>query len=88
MHRGGIIDEQALLTALDSRASWAGAGLDVFENEPSPLPALLAHPKVLATPHIGGSTAEAQERIGIEMADRIIEFFAHPTLLNAQLPAF
>lgn len=72
--RGGTVDEQALLEALDS-GKLAFAGLDVFDNEPTPLQALLSHPKVSLTPHIGASTNEAQERIGTELANLIIEFF-------------
>lgn len=72
--RGGTIDEQALLAALDN-GKLAFAGLDVFENEPTPLQALLSHPKVSLTPHIGASTNEAQERIGTELANLIIDFF-------------
>jgi D-3-phosphoglycerate dehydrogenase / 2-oxoglutarate reductase len=72
--RGGIIDEEALLEALNS-GKVAGAGLDVFENEPSPREALLKHPNVSCTPHIGASTVEAQSYIGMELADKIIAFF-------------
>jgi D-3-phosphoglycerate dehydrogenase / 2-oxoglutarate reductase len=69
--RGGVIDEAALLKGLEN-GTVAMAGLDVFENEPTPNPALLSHPRIIATPHIGASTAEAQERIGIELAEKII----------------
>lgn len=72
--RGGTIDEQALIEALDS-GKVAFAGLDVFDNEPTPLQAILSHPKVSLTPHIGASTNEAQERIGTELANLIIEHF-------------
>jgi D-3-phosphoglycerate dehydrogenase len=72
--RGGLIEEQALLDALNS-GKVAGAGLDVFDNEPTPLPALLKHPKISCTPHIGASTLEAQSYIGMELADKIINFF-------------
>ncbi len=72
--RGGTIDEQALLTALDS-GKVAFAGLDVFDNEPTPRPEILTHPKISLTPHIGASTNEAQERIGTELASLIIDFF-------------
>lgn len=72
--RGGVIDEAALLAALDA-GKIAGAGLDVFENEPTPLVALLRHPKVSCSPHIGASTMEAQAYIGMELADKIIGFF-------------
>jgi D-3-phosphoglycerate dehydrogenase len=72
--RGGVVDEVALFEALES-GQVAGAGLDVFVNEPTPSESLLKHPKVSATPHIGASTAEAQERIGVEMAKKLIDFF-------------
>lgn len=72
--RGGVIDEQALIAALDE-GKLAFAGLDVFENEPTPSEAVLGHPKISLSPHIGASTVEAQERIGIELAERVIEFF-------------
>jgi D-3-phosphoglycerate dehydrogenase len=72
--RGGTIDEHALLEALDA-GKLAFAGLDVFENEPTPLTALLTHPKISLTPHIGASTNEAQERIGTELAQLITDHF-------------
>lgn len=72
--RGGVIDEEALLAALES-GKVMGAGLDVFENEPSPREALLRHPQVSCTPHIGASTVEAQSYIGMELADKILAFF-------------
>jgi D-3-phosphoglycerate dehydrogenase len=72
--RGGVIDEDALLHALDSKHI-AFAGLDVFENEPTPAAALLHHAHISLSPHIGASTAEAQERIGREMAEGIISYF-------------
>jgi D-3-phosphoglycerate dehydrogenase len=72
--RGGTIDEQALINALDS-AKVAFAGLDVFDNEPTPLEAILKHPKISLTPHIGAATNEAQERIGEELASLIIAHF-------------
>ena len=69
--RGGVVDEDALMAALDN-GSLRAAALDVFDNEPSPRADLLAHPKVALTPHIGAATAEAQDRIGIELADQIL----------------
>lgn len=72
--RGGIIDEKALLAHLNS-GQIGFAGLDVFENEPTPMPELLVHPKVSSSPHIGGSTAEAQERVGAEIAEKVISYF-------------
>lgn len=69
--RGGTIDESALVAALDS-GKVGFAGLDVFDNEPTPLAAILQHPRISLTPHIGASTNEAQERIGIELANLMI----------------
>ena len=72
--RGGVVDEDALLGALDS-GKLRYAALDVFENEPNPRADILAHPKVASTPHIGAATLEAQDRIGLELADHIIAYF-------------
>lgn len=69
--RGGVIDEVALLDALES-GKVAFAGLDVFEEEPKPAIQVLMHPKVSLTPHIGAATLEAQDRIGTELAEQII----------------
>lgn len=68
--RGGVIDEVAMVEALDND-QLAFAGLDVFENEPTPAIRVLMHPKVSLTPHIGAATAEAQDRIGVELAEQI-----------------
>ena len=68
--RGGTINETELIEALDNGVI-AGACLDVFENEPRPNAALLKHSKIITTPHIGAATAEAQERIGLEIADNV-----------------
>ncbi|MFM2266310.1 MAG: hypothetical protein RLZ77_1730 [Bacteroidota bacterium] len=68
--RGGVIDEVALVAALDS-GKVLFAGLDVFENEPTPEIQLLMHPKISLTPHIGAATLEAQDRIGTELAQQI-----------------
>jgi D-3-phosphoglycerate dehydrogenase len=70
--RGGTIDEDALLDALDN-GTVAAAGLDVFINEPTPRQDILSHAKISLTPHIGASTLEAQEKIGTELASKIIE---------------
>lgn len=69
--RGGVIDEVALIDALDSNKVLF-AGLDVFENEPTPEIKILMHPKISLTPHIGAATLEAQDRIGTELAEQII----------------
>ena len=68
--RGGVIDEEALLDALDS-GQLSFAGLDTFVNEPKPAMKVLMHPNVSLTPHIGAATNEAQDRIGTELAQQI-----------------
>jgi D-3-phosphoglycerate dehydrogenase len=70
--RGGVIDERALLAALES-GQVGGAGLDVFAEEPPRDFALLRHPRVVATPHIGAQTREAQERIAVEIARMVLQ---------------
>jgi D-3-phosphoglycerate dehydrogenase len=72
--RGGVIDEQALLDGLNS-GKLGGAALDVYDSEPRPLEAILKHPNISLTPHIGASTQEAQRYIGLELADSLIEIF-------------
>ena len=72
--RGGLIDELALVDALNS-GQVSFAALDVFDNEPTPRAEILSHPKISLTPHIGAATNEAQERIGVELASLIIEHF-------------
>ncbi len=69
--RGGVIDEVALIKALDAKKVLF-AGLDVFENEPTPEIQILMHPKISLTPHIGAATLEAQDRIGTELAEQVI----------------
>ncbi len=70
--RGGVINELELLSALDS-GKVSFAGLDTFENEPKPAIKLLMHPNISLTPHIGAATNEAQDRIGLELAEQIIK---------------
>lgn len=81
--RGGIIDETALLEALDA-GTIAGAGIDVFTSEP-PKPGdtaskLIAHPNVVATPHLGASTHEAQENVSIDVCTQVL------SILSGNLP--
>ena len=72
--RGGVIDETALMFALDKK-KLAYAGLDVFDNEPTPSIHLCMHNAVSLTPHIGAATLEAQDRIGTELAEQIATHF-------------
>ncbi|HVR06464.1 MAG TPA: phosphoglycerate dehydrogenase [Thermoanaerobaculia bacterium] len=73
--RGGVIDEEALLAALESGAV-GGAGLDVFAEEPPTDRRLARHPRVVATPHLGAQTREAQERISTETAEMVLAALA------------
>ncbi|KAH7119636.1 D-isomer specific 2-hydroxyacid dehydrogenase [Dendryphion nanum] len=81
--RGGMIDETALLEALNA-GTIAGAGLDVFTSEPpeadSTASRLIAHPKVVATPHLGASTKEAQENVSIDVCEQVV------SILSGDLP--
>ena len=73
--RGGVFDEDALIEGLNS-GQIGGAGIDVFVGEPSPRADILTHPRISLTPHVGGSTVEAQENVGRELAGLIIGHFA------------
>lgn len=73
--RGGAVHEADLLDALNN-GKVAAAGLDVFEGEPIIREAIRKHPRISLSPHIGGSTQEAQERIGIEIAEKIVAYFS------------
>ncbi|MEY8758877.1 D-2-hydroxyacid dehydrogenase [Chryseobacterium tongliaoense] len=70
--RGGVINEVTLLDFIES-GKVAGAALDVFENEPTPELPLLMNPALSLTPHLGGNTIDAQEKIGVELAEQIIK---------------
>ncbi len=75
--RGGIVDDKALYEALKN-GKIAGAALDVFESEPPDEEEmeLLKLPNVIGTPHVGASTVEAQRRVGLEIANKIVDFFS------------
>jgi D-3-phosphoglycerate dehydrogenase len=77
--RGGIVDEGALLHALEDKRV-AGAALDVFVEEPPGLTPLVAHPRVIVTPHLGASTREAQENVAISAAHQAIDYLLHRKL--------
>jgi D-3-phosphoglycerate dehydrogenase len=74
--RGGVINEVDLVKAMEA-GKVAYAGLDVFENEPKPAMQILMNDRISLTPHIGAATLEAQDRIGMELADKIIAFFGN-----------
>jgi D-3-phosphoglycerate dehydrogenase len=81
--RGGIVDEEALIQALNE-GKVGGAALDVFSQEPTPKDSpLVAHPKVICTPHLGASTDEAQEKVAIEVAEQLTAFFEKGEVRNA-----
>ena len=69
--RGGIVDERALLSALES-GQVAGAALDVYATEPPGVTKLISHPKVIVTPHVGAQTAEAQARAAEDIANEVL----------------
>ena len=72
--RGGLINESDLIEALDSKKV-SFAAFDTFENEPNPNIKLLMHPKISHSPHSGAATNQAQDRIGEELANQIINLF-------------
>ncbi len=71
--RGGMADENALIEFLNN-GKLAGAGIDVFQREPEYNKKLAGHPKVIATPHIAASTYESQERVGVQIVDKVVEY--------------
>jgi D-3-phosphoglycerate dehydrogenase len=80
--RGGLIDEKALKAALDS-GQVAGAALDVFETEPAKDNVLFGNEKVVATPHLGASTSEAQENVALQVAEQISDYLLTGAITNA-----
>ncbi|MGC9325684.1 MAG: phosphoglycerate dehydrogenase [Desulfomonilia bacterium] len=80
--RGGIVDEKALINALDS-GKVAGAAVDVFLKEPPEDWSLAQHPKVICTPHLGASTHEAQENVALAIAEQIVDYLTSGVIRNA-----
>ncbi len=80
--RGGVVDESAVLEALTS-GQLGGAALDVFGKEPPEPSPLFAHENLIATPHLGASTKEAQEKVAIEMAEVFVGFLKDGIVRNA-----
>jgi D-3-phosphoglycerate dehydrogenase len=80
--RGGLVDEHALKAALDS-GHLAGAALDVFEEEPAKSNILFGNEKVIATPHLGAATAEAQENVALQVAEQISDYLLTGAIANA-----
>lgn len=80
--RGGLVDEAALLEGLKG-GKIAAAGLDCYLNEPEPMRELVGHENVVATPHIGASTAEAQEQVGYYVAGYVADYLARGVLQSA-----
>ncbi len=80
--RGGLVDEAALKDALDE-GRLAGAALDVFATEPAMEHPLFGHPKVVATPHLGASTKEAQENVAIQIAEQMADYLVRGAVSNA-----
>ncbi len=80
--RGGIVNEKALLTALNE-GKVAMAAVDVYEKEPPEDFTLIDHPNVICTPHIGASTKEAQENVAVMIAEQFVDFFTGKGIRNA-----
>ena len=80
--RGGLVDEAALKDALDAE-KLAGAALDVYETEPATDHPLFGHPRVVATPHLGASTKEAQENVAIQIAEQMADYLTRGAVSNA-----
>ena len=92
--RGGVIDEKAILAALES-GQCGGAAFDVFEEEPPKSEItknLIQHPKVISTPHLGASTSEAQVKVAVEVSEQFIaltgkskQFTQYPGVVNREV---
>jgi D-3-phosphoglycerate dehydrogenase len=80
--RGGLVDEAALRAALDS-GHVAGAAFDVFVEEPATSNPLFGHPNVVATPHLGAATNEAQENVALQVAEQMSDYLVRGAITNA-----
>jgi D-3-phosphoglycerate dehydrogenase len=80
--RGGLVDEQALVDALNSKHV-AGAAFDVFVEEPATSNVLFGHPNVICTPHLGAATTEAQENVALQVAEQMSDYLLHGAISNA-----
>src|SRR5699024_11365595 len=80
--RGGIIDEDVLIEAVDANLL-QGAAIDVFETEPASDSPLVAHHKIIVIPHLGASTVEAQEKVAVSVANEIVDIFEQGNVVNA-----
>src|SRR6266566_1920040 len=80
--RGGLVDEQALIDALNSKHV-AGAAFDVFVEEPATKNVLFGHPNVICTPHLGASTTEAQENVALQVAEQMSDYLLSGAISNA-----
>jgi len=80
--RGGLVDEAALRAALDS-GHVAGAAFDVFVEEPATSNPLFGHPNIVATPHLGASTNEAQENVALQVAEQMSDYLTRGAISNA-----
>jgi D-3-phosphoglycerate dehydrogenase len=80
--RGGLVDEQALVDALNSKHV-AGAAFDVFTEEPATKNVLFGHPNVICTPHLGAATNEAQENVALQIAEQMSDYLLRGAISNA-----
>ena len=82
--RGGLVDEEALLEALKN-SKIAGAAIDVYQEEPAKHNLLFENEKIICTPHLGASTAEAQEKVAVQIAEQMSDFLLTGAITNACL---
>src|SRR5271156_2711340 len=80
--RGGLVDEQALVDALNSKQV-AGAAFDVFVEEPATTNVLFGYPNVICTPHLGAATTEAQENVALQVAEQMSDYLLSGAISNA-----